>query len=284
MARKYRIVAEGPVEALTPAAALAHAREAEPFVNGDAPFVEVGGPKPVYQSPPLSQTPPPKQSPREYLSVSLQSVTTKSPASPFAVASDIVAFHAPDHAVSEEYRRLAADISRQLVGTGSKAILITGLDHDRGTTTVLLNLGVTLARQDSGKVLLVDTAIGHASAARKMGLGEVPGLAEVLAEETPLAWALQPSALANLQVLAAGHGTLDSFADWPTVLAQLRQWYDWILIDGGVWGENADRDAACPAYDAVYLVARQNETAAISARHAISRQGGLLRGFITTQL
>ena len=69
MGRMFRIITEGPIEAVTAGAALAHSRESEPFVAGDAPYIEVGGPAPVFHLPktaprtsPLEQTPPPAKS------------------------------------------------------------------------------------------------------------------------------------------------------------------------------------------------------------------------------
>lgn len=289
MGRMFRIITEGPIEAVTAGAALAHAHSAEePFVSGGAPYIEVGSGAPVFHAPkatrsiPIEQTPPPVKA-KEYLSVALQPLAAKAVASAEPVASEIVAFHHPHHAVSAEYRELAADIRRQAGGVGEpKAVLFTAANRDRGTTTVLLNLAVTLAGES--RVLVIDANFEHSGAAKKLGANDVPGLNEVLAQSTPLAWALQPTPVAKLQVLAAGSSLTEaSISELPRVLTQLRQWFDWILIDGGTWGDRPNRDALASAYDSIYLVTRQGENAS-GLRSQIARHGGLLRGFITTQI
>ena len=53
MGRMFRIISEGPIEAVTAGAALAHAPE-EPFVSRNAPYIEVGGASPVFHAAHLS--------------------------------------------------------------------------------------------------------------------------------------------------------------------------------------------------------------------------------------
>src|SRR4051794_35393349 len=114
MGRMFRIITEGPIEAVSAGAALAHTSEPEAFVNGGAPYIEVGGPTAVFHGPkathrPIEQTPPPVKSP-EYLSVAMQAQSPKAVPATASVSPDIVAFHAPNHAVAAEYLTLTADM------------------------------------------------------------------------------------------------------------------------------------------------------------------------------
>jgi Mrp family chromosome partitioning ATPase len=75
-------------------------------------------------------------------------------------------------------------------------------------------------------------------------------------------------------------------ADFPRLLAQLRQWFDWVLVDAGVWAEAAAREAAGPSADAVYLVTRQadiDRPEFTALRGAVAASNGLLRGYVTTR-
>jgi hypothetical protein len=79
----------------------------------------------------------------------------------------------------------------------------------------------------------------------------------------------------------------DMCRDFPKLLGQLRQWYDWVLVDAGVWGTMAERDAACPGADAVYLVARDGDAEKpmfSTLRGWVKELGGLLRGYVSTKL
>jgi Mrp family chromosome partitioning ATPase len=301
MGRMFRIISEGSHEFPNggPAVALT---EAEPFIGGGAPFVEVGGPNGAVHSLPkpapklvatidAPRPVQPRQADDRYLSVALHQIAPKPNGSlPNGVASEVVAHHHPDHPVSAEYRALATDLRGQAGDDGAKAILLTAAETDCGTTTVLLNLAVTLAAEPGVRVVIVDAEFDRPAAARKLGLADMPGLAEVLAQEMPLAWAIQPTAVPRMQVLGAGNPTVAtaaSFAaDFPKLVVQLRQWFDWVLVDGGVWGERPYRDATGPAFDGVYLITRQNESERpeiAALRAEVAKLGGLLRGYITTR-
>src|SRR5262249_37446590 len=157
----------------------------EPFVQGGAPFIEVGGPtgvvhslpKPTPRIPaivePLRQPALPTRQAIDdrYLSVSLHQIAAPKPAdpAPSPISADVVAYHQPKHAVSGEYRGLRDEMKRQVGSDGAKAVLFTAAASDNGTTTVLLNLAVSLAAEPGARVLVVDAELDRPAAARKMG-------------------------------------------------------------------------------------------------------------------
>jgi Mrp family chromosome partitioning ATPase len=302
MGRMFRIITEGNLD--FPPAGHTVVAEGEPFVQTGAPFIEVGGPTGVVHSLPkpvqrITVTEPPRPpvvtrtvADDRYLSVALHQIATPKPVevAPSPVSPDVVAYHHPKHAVSAEYRGLRDEMKRQVGTDGPKAVLFTAAASDNGTTTVLLNLAVSLAAEAGARVLVLDAELDRPAAARKMGLSDLPGLSEVLSQTTPLAWVLQPTVVPRLQVLGAGKPTDSTPAalatDLPRVVTQLRQWFDWILVDGGVWGARPHRDGASPAFDGVYLVTRQAELdrpVFHALRAEVARHGGLLRGYITTR-
>jgi Mrp family chromosome partitioning ATPase len=260
-------------------------------------------PVPVEKPPePVSPTPPPRVEPRTYprladvptyLSVTFHDLTGRTRPRPTVDGPDpeLVTVHRPDHPVSAEYRTLRDEIRGQLPEPGPKVLHFTAAAGEAGTTTVLVNLAVTLAREAGPRVLVVDANTNRPGTAQKLALKPAPGLAEVLALQVPLPWAVQSSVVANLQVLPAGHATDDTAKlmgeELPRLAAQLRQWYDWVLIDSGVWGTVPERDSAVPAADAVYLVTREagvDRTEFAGLRGWVKELGGLLRGFVTTRV
>lgn len=305
MGRMFRIINDQglPFSGQTRPVALA---EPEPFVETGAPFIEVGGPngpvmtlpktqatapKPASKPAPMPELPSRDPAPQRFLSVALHEIAPR-PAEPLPspVSPAIVAFHHPDHPVSEEYRILKNDLTRQVGTDGPRAILFASTEPDQGTTTVLLNLAATLAQQPDTRVLVLDAEFDRPGTARHLGLSNVPGLTEVLAAELPLAWALQPTSIPRLQALGSGAASTANEDQFPKLfgqlIGQLRQWFDWILVDGGVWGERHIRDEATPAFDGVYLVSRdvELERARCAAIHQqIVHHGGFLRGVISTR-
>jgi Mrp family chromosome partitioning ATPase len=282
------------------------------FVAADAgaPFVEIGGPAgPVFSAAkpkpeprafpriaPAPAVPPASAPPADapaYLSVKFHDVLAR-PLSraPGAPDAGLVTLHAPEHPVAGEYRALRDEIARQLPDGTSRVLTFTAAAPESGLSTVLLNLAIALAR-DGQKVLALDANVTRPALAHKLGLRAAPGLAEALGGAVPLAWALQPGPVPGLQALAAGVAP-DDFAplaaalgrDLPKLLAQLRQWFDWVLVDAGVWGVVPERDSTCPAADAVYLVTRDGDAERpefAGLRGWVKQLGGGLRGYITTR-
>jgi Mrp family chromosome partitioning ATPase len=300
--------------------------DANVWEDGDnAPFVEIGGPSgPIFSATPSAsptsvaspasvatprissnETKPevkievPRAYPRlvppptpAYLSVRFHDVIARA-ARPLGDVPDhsLVALHFPEHAVSSEYRVLRDAITQQIPVATSRVLQFASAMSEAGTTTVLLNLAITLAHDTSSRVLVVDANVNHPAVAAKLALKSAPGLCEVLAGHVPLAWALQASTLPNLQALAAGDSSdatkIALSRDFPKLLGQLRQWFDWVLVDAGVWGTIPERDASCPAADAMYLVTRESDAQRpefTSLRGSVKELGGLLRGYVATRV
>jgi Mrp family chromosome partitioning ATPase len=206
------------------------------------------------------------------------------------VAPEIVAYHFPDHPVSGEYRTVRDQIVRQFDEPGPKVTLFTSANAHAGTTTVLVNFAVSLIQEYGSRVLLVDAHLARPGVARRLGAAEAPGLADVLNQSIPLAWALQPTPVTNLHLLAAGTPTDTTeeqmATDLPKLVTQLRQWFDWVVIDAGVWGDLPGSDGTCGAADAVYLVTRSGDIELPGfggLRAEVTDSGGHVRGYISTR-
>lgn len=279
----------------------------------ETPFVEIGGPGgPVFSGasttsqraipeakieakpesnrsfPRLVTTPTPA-----YLSVRFHDIVNRGAAKPAADGPDasLVSLHFPDHSVSGEYRTLRDEICKQLPETTSRVLLFNAIAPEAGTTTVLLNLAITLALEAKNRILVVDANTNRPAVAAKLAVKPSPGLCEVLTQQVPLTWAVQPSSVPGLHVLSAGNANKETpglvSRDLPRCLLLLRQWFDWILVDAGVWGGMPERDATSPSADAVYLVARETDTERpefLSMRNWVKELGGLLRGYVTTRV
>lgn len=292
MGRMFRILSDkaDPVPGLRPQSTPA----------AETPYVEIGGPEGLISSiaSPVPVAPAAQSLPERWIPASNEpaylSVQFHRAQSTHGFVSDlapeIVAHYLPDHPVSAEYRQLRDEIRDQLREIGPKAILLSAARSESGTTTVLLNLAVTLAREvNETKVAIVDADFDKPAIAGRMAVSDQHGLTDVLNQNVPLAWAMQPTTVPRLQVLAAGHSELKPAAatDLPRLIAQLKQWFDWVLIDGGVWGQRSDRDAVAGSLEAVYAVTRAGDlerTEFTGLRDRVAHVGGTLRGYITTKI
>ena len=293
MGRMFRIISER-------GGALA---EAPPAAEPDTvPFVEVGGPEGVVTfglpsasrvvptEPAVVQLPavesavvhePAPEPPARVLSVAYHPLPKHGlRLVPAGVSTDLVTVHWPDHPVSREYRAVRDEIKGQF-GGGPRVLLFAAAVPETGATTVVLNLASTLAGEGGVKVVVVDANNNRPAVATRLALADAPGLAEVVAQGTPLAWAIQPTPVANLHALTAGT-TGGSIADLPKLLGQLRQWFDWVFVDAGVWSD-ATAGSAC---DGVYFVTRQTDIDRpefTALRASVTAAGGVPRGYLTTR-
>jgi Mrp family chromosome partitioning ATPase len=199
----------------------------------------------------------------------------------------LIASHQPDHPVSVQYRSLAAELVSQLPGGGPRVLLFTAAAAGAGTTTVLLNLAITLARQDATRVTVVDANFAAPALAARLGLPAGPGLSDALARRTPLTWCLQETPQPNLLALPVGKLAVPrGGANLGSLLEPLRSRNDWVLVDAAPWGDGPEPAELADGCDAIYLVLRQNDLgapAAAALQDAILEQTGRLRGCVLTQ-
>jgi Mrp family chromosome partitioning ATPase len=244
------------------------------------PFIEVGGPRAAVEgSPDVMASAAPKPIVPEAKAVSAKveppvAAAQKpgawtvqlhpwaaSPPAPRPIAAELIAFHQPEHAVSVQYRALLNGLLAQLPAGRGQVVLLTSPAPWAGTTTVLLNLAVTAARQEARRVAVVDANLRRPALAERLGVASSPGLRDVLAGTATLALALQETSQANLRVVPAGQVTSGETRlpfDWllPT-LRQLREQFDLVFVDAPSWNEGSEVAALAATCDAVYMVLHQ---------------------------
>lgn len=287
----------------------------------EVPFVEVGGARmegsPVVlgsglagkishlPSPPLAKggngggQVTPVARPADSQAVTFRPVSSANPLqSPRErLAPELIAFHRPDHPVSEQYRSLLATLLAQATteeaATATRVLLLSGATSEAGTTTVLLNLAFTHARQGRQRVVVVDAGGVRSAVAQRLGLPPAPGLREVLTGALPLYRALRESGQPNLQVLTAGEvpgRSCLAVKSFGATLGQLRHRCDLVLVDAPSWNgsgvDYAEMAALTATGDALFLVVPHHHfesTEVMDLIQAIARQGIRLRGCVLTQ-
>jgi len=228
----------------------------------EVPYIEVGPRKSLEASPGVLLTVP---APTECgsaqpLAVSFRGLKPR----PGRIAVEIVAFHVPDHAVSGQYRQLLASLFPSPPSATRSALLFLGTADGVASATVVANLAVMAARQNKGRVLVVNANRGQTILEELLGLAKAPGLNEVLAGGTDLRQALQETEQAGLTVLAAGvtapsEGVRFQAGNLRSVLRQLRQQFDLILVQGPAWEGRAEQVALATACDGVCVVVPEAE-------------------------
>jgi Mrp family chromosome partitioning ATPase len=204
------------------------------------------------------------------------------------LAAEVIAYHQPDHAVSQQYRELLGTILDGVGKDCGRALLFTAVTPGAGTTTAVLNLAVCAAT-DRRQVVVVDANLQRPALARRLGLAPGPGLQEVLAGTAALEQVVQQTAQEHLFALPAGAGgrvaLLGGVAgEW--VLRWLRERYDVVLLDGSPWQAEGGLADLAARVDAVYLVLdddQTNQPAVRAATRGLARLGARLSGLIVTR-
>jgi Mrp family chromosome partitioning ATPase len=272
--------------------------------EGEVPFVEVGGPgKKVELSPSLVHHHPPQakvQPPHTAVEKAAVTVSLSEPrpmavsyepwpltADTFSITPELIAYHQPEHAISQEYAALCAKMLASLPGGACQVLLLVGVRPGVGTTTVLLNLAVTAARSAERRVALLDAHWSRPALAARLGYAAAGGMHEVLGGSLALDQAVLQTPLPSLRVCPAGAikpgaALAPESATW--LLAWMRARYDVVLIDGPSLEETAAVAARAPACDGMYLVLAQSATPTDrSLLQSVPRLGGRLRGLIHTR-
>ncbi len=289
----------------------AHDEPAETAPGEEMPFIEVGGrgravdgspsviiacaPVPaalvdrkVRLDPPAPRTPVFTDGGQR--GFSFQTIAPEPPARLSRVAPEVIAYHDPGHAVSEQYRALFARIQESLLVNEPHILLFTAVAAGTGTTTALLNLAVTGCGDGKRRVAVVDANLARPAVVKRLGMVHAAGLAEVLNGTTALEQALAASPQPRLHVLAGttpGHtGALLKEENVRWLAARLRERYDLILVDGPVWEADNDAAALGAVADAVYLVldAGASDSPAVrKVTRTLAQRGCRLGGLILAQ-
>jgi Mrp family chromosome partitioning ATPase len=272
----------------------------------EIPYIEVGGrDKAVDASPSVLVAPvpkmlggkpahlPPPRSP--ILADAAQRGVTFVPADSSSqgngkIASEVIAYYNPAHPVSEQYCALLARIRASLSKGDSSVLLFMALTRGAGTTTTLLNLGVTWCKHAPQPVVAVDANLARPALAKRLGVVTAVGLDDVLRGKQALEQALIETAVSNLHVLAAsapdepGQLLRDENVRW--LMARLRERFPVVLVDGPVWDENGGSAALASSADAVYLVLDAHEGNSPAVRQvtrSLAQRGCRLGGLILGQ-
>ncbi len=107
-------------------------------------------------------------------------------------------------AIVEEYNLLRAKLEAIMIKNGFKSILITSPGPEEGKTLTAVNLAISLSREASRTVLLVDADMRNPAVTEYLGISKGPVLFEHLTKDAPLKDLLINPGLPRLTVLPAG--------------------------------------------------------------------------------
>ncbi len=188
------------------------------------------------------------------------------------VSGSLVAALDPSSAAAEDYRTLRTNLFYTLVDMPPKVIMMTSPRPREGKSTTCANLGVVLAQADK-KVLLMDCDLRKPVMHRLFGMHNLRGLVDVLAGACELNEILRESKVGP-KVATAGPvppnpTELLSSNRFAEILAQVRQEFDYVLIDAPPVGLVSDPAILATKSDGVLLVLDAQNTRKGAVREAM---------------
>ncbi|MCS0504491.1 polysaccharide biosynthesis tyrosine autokinase [Ancylobacter mangrovi] len=179
---------------------------------------------------------------------------------------------------SESIRSLRAGIQMSNVDEPPRIVEVTSAAPGEGKSMLAISLAVSAAT--SGKrVLLIDCDLRRPSVTQQFGLTDRPGLVELLAQSASTDGILYRDKASGVYVLGSGAKTqnppdLLGSARMQHLIEQLRETFDFVVLDVPPIGPVIDASVLAPLVDKVLFVVRWNATAREFVRHAIERLPG----------
>ena len=177
-----------------------------------------------------------------------------------------VAYEHPNAIISQQFRKVCANIKFLSEAHENRTIIITSPGFGEGKSTVTVNLGISLAQQGAN-VLLIDADLRKPSMHATFELEETLGLTSILSGKCTFDGAVNHSKIRMLDVLTSGpvssnpSKSLGSKA-MKKLMDTVLSIYDVILIDTPPILEVTDASILVKECDGVILVAKKDKTKA----------------------
>jgi protein-tyrosine kinase len=194
----------------------------------------------------------------------------------------------PMKAPPNRYQEVKTRLITRFPEGSIKTILITGTAHGSGSSTTAANFAITLARDCSLNVLLVDANFRSPSLHEVFNIKYNQGLSQLLTKEEEDASLFKKVGHGNLYVLPCGEnssGPMNLFESirFAKILKNMREKFDYVIFDAPPVNGYLDSIAICTKVDGVILVLESGNArraVAIKAKQELEEAGAKVLGVI----
>jgi succinoglycan biosynthesis transport protein ExoP len=189
---------------------------------------------------------------------------------------------------AEAFRKLRTNLQFSNGGHGHRVVVVTSARMGEGTSTTACNLAVAMA-EAGNRVLLVDANLRSPRVADYLGVDPFPGLVDVLAGRTVWQYARQPWNRGGFDVLTAGpyphnHSQLLASFGLADMLADMRNHYDFVVVDTPALLAVSDAAAVAARADGVVLAVQHRQTSLDQVSAAVEALGAVSARLLGTVL
>lgn len=154
-----------------------------------------------------------------------------------------------------------------------KTLLFCGTEPTVGTTTITINLSISLA-QDNNKILLIDSDMRKLAKHKKHGDAPLFGLSDFLSEKVSLGEIINKTNIDNLDYVTGGSSTGQSATllcspGLDKLISSFSETYDFILFDSPSLGTVNDGALLSMLIDGIFLIVELGKTTKSSINRAV---------------
>ena len=154
-----------------------------------------------------------------------------------------------------------------------RLVVFSSIDKRSGSSEICFGVGDVLAAQVSGSVCMVDANLRSPSLHELLGIGRSPGLTDAMISLDPIKDFAVPIARGNLWLMPPGSSAGEAtglFASdrWCSRLAELKEEFDYVLIDAPSASMYMDPILLGQKADGVILIVEANSTRRETTRMA----------------
>ncbi|MBP3038581.1 CpsD/CapB family tyrosine-protein kinase [Bacillaceae bacterium Marseille-Q3522] len=176
----------------------------------------------------------------------------------------LISYLFPHSKISDQVRTIRTNLYFMEKTQKHSTLLVTSPESREGTTTVISNIGISMAQQKE-RVLLIDANIKKPNIHSAFQLSNSLGLTNVLEGETHIFEAIKHTGIGKLDVLTSGpipsnQAELMGGAKMTGILAIASEAYDIVLIDSAPILEATSTQMLAGQCDAVVLVVQKGKT------------------------
>lgn len=172
----------------------------------------------------------------------------------------LITYYQSNSIGSEAYRGVRTALYFSTQGVGHQVIQVTSPNVSDGKSTLAANLAVSIA-QSGKKTVLLDADFRKPRAHKIFNVPAQVGLASVIAGQAPISSAVQQSVIDNLSIMPCGPRPVNpaellTQPEFKKVLEELRQQYDFVIVDTPPILVVTDPSVVAPRVDGVVLCIR----------------------------
>ena len=154
-----------------------------------------------------------------------------------------------------------------------KTLLFSGVEPSAGTTTITINLSVTLAK-DNNKILLIDSDMRKLAKHKIHGESPLFGLSDFLSGKVTMSEIINNTNIDNLDYITCGassgqSSTLLGSSSLDRLVSSFREKYDFILFDTPSLGTVNDSALLSTLVDGIFLIVELGKTTKSSINRAV---------------